>query len=276
MAAVEVGIGGLEHGVELLQELGVEAQLPDKVMEGTEGLGRAGIVTTDVGEETLDQLVHADLPQALGLLGQIAVGALGQTALKNGANLLAKGYGRPLVAVNRRHQEQDRPLVTVVFQSRFGERLRDFHADSVRAAGTSTIRRAREDSNFMREAEGALGHPIDIVSGLEEARLIYKGVTHSLPPTDGLRLVSDFEGSATSTLLFDDAGGTLDLKSLAIVDHPTMGQLRAMAPPARFGGVRQAVGSVSPNHGEHTDEVLSELGLDADKIENLRQEGVVG
>ena len=85
--------------------------------------------------------------------------------------------------------------------ARFGERLRDFHANSVRAAGTSTIRRAREDSNFMREAEEALGHPIDIVSGLEEARLIYKGVTHSLPPTYGLRLVMDIGGGSTELIL---------------------------------------------------------------------------
>ena len=85
--------------------------------------------------------------------------------------------------------------------ARFGERLRDFHADSVRAAGTSTIRRAREDSSFMTEAEEALGHPIEIVSGLEEARLIYKGVTHSLPPTYGLRLVMDIGGGSTELIL---------------------------------------------------------------------------
>ena len=85
--------------------------------------------------------------------------------------------------------------------SRFGERLRDIHASKVRAAGTSTIRRAREDSSFMTEAEAALGHPIEIVSGLEEARLIYKGVTHSMPPTDGLRLVMDIGGGSTELIL---------------------------------------------------------------------------
>ena len=85
--------------------------------------------------------------------------------------------------------------------SRFGERLRDIHAHRVRAAGTSTIRRAHEDTGFMGEAEEALGHPIEIVSGLEEARLIYKGVTHSLPPTDGLRLVMDIGGGSTELIL---------------------------------------------------------------------------
>ena len=85
--------------------------------------------------------------------------------------------------------------------SRFGERLRDMHAGSVRAAGTSTIRRAREDSTFMTEAEAALGHPIEIISGIEEARLIYTGVTHSLPPTEGFRLVMDIGGGSTELIL---------------------------------------------------------------------------
>jgi exopolyphosphatase/guanosine-5'-triphosphate,3'-diphosphate pyrophosphatase len=75
------------------------------------------------------------------------------------------------------------------------------HAASVRAAGTSTIRRAREDTGFMAEAEAALGHPIEIISGREEARLIYQGVTHSMPPHDGLRLVMDIGGGSTELIL---------------------------------------------------------------------------
>ena len=85
--------------------------------------------------------------------------------------------------------------------SRFGERLREVQAGSVRAAGTSTIRRAREDSTFMAEAEALLGHPIEVISGIEEARLIYTGVTHSMPPTDGLRLVVDIGGGSTEVIL---------------------------------------------------------------------------
>jgi len=83
----------------------------------------------------------------------------------------------------------------------FGQRLRDIRAASVRAAGTSTIRHAREDTGFMSEAEAALGHPIEIISDIEEARLIYKGVTHSLPRNDGLRLVMDIGGGSTELIL---------------------------------------------------------------------------
>ena len=85
--------------------------------------------------------------------------------------------------------------------SRFGERLQTMPAANVRAAGTSAIRRAHEDLTFMAEAEAALGHRIDIISGIEEARLIYDGVTHSLPPNDGLRLVLDIGGGSTEVIL---------------------------------------------------------------------------
>ncbi len=85
--------------------------------------------------------------------------------------------------------------------SRFGERLRDMHANNVRAAGTSTLRRAREDSGFTGMAEEALGHPIEIISGIEEARLIFLGVVHSLPLNEGLRLVADIGGGSTELIL---------------------------------------------------------------------------
>ncbi len=85
--------------------------------------------------------------------------------------------------------------------SRFGQLLREVHVARVRAAGTSTIRRAREDTTFMSEAEAALGHPVEIISGIEEARLIYNGVTHSMPPTEGLRLVMDIGGGSTELIL---------------------------------------------------------------------------
>jgi exopolyphosphatase/guanosine-5'-triphosphate,3'-diphosphate pyrophosphatase len=92
--------------------------------------------------------------------------------------------------------------------SRFGERLRDMRAGSVRAAGTSTIRRAREDTSFMSEAETLLGHPIEVISGIEEARLVYTGVMHSLPPTDGMRLVTDIGGGSTEVILGQGATPT--------------------------------------------------------------------
>jgi exopolyphosphatase/guanosine-5'-triphosphate,3'-diphosphate pyrophosphatase len=85
--------------------------------------------------------------------------------------------------------------------SRFGERLRAMNVRRVRTAGTSTFRRAHDHASFMADANARLGFPIEVISGVEEARLIYSGVLHSLPPTGGKRLVADIGGGSTELVL---------------------------------------------------------------------------
>lgn len=80
---------------------------------------------------------------------------------------------------------------------KFGQRLRDFAPGSVRAVGTNTLRLARNRDGFLARAEDALGHPIEVVSGQEEARLIFLGASHSMPEADRRRLVVDIGGGST-------------------------------------------------------------------------------
>lgn len=84
---------------------------------------------------------------------------------------------------------------------RFGQRLREMHADDVRAVGTNTLRLARNSHSFLRDAEEALGHPIEVISGIEEARLIYLGVARSLASESGNRLVIDIGGGSTELIV---------------------------------------------------------------------------
>lgn len=84
---------------------------------------------------------------------------------------------------------------------RFGQRLRDLPAGCVRAVGTNTLRRARNAAVFLARAREALGHPIDIISGHEEARLIYLGVAHSLEDDGKRRLVVDIGGGSTELII---------------------------------------------------------------------------
>ena len=84
---------------------------------------------------------------------------------------------------------------------RFGERLRDFDTDSVRVVGTNTLRKARNGYDFRARAEAALGYPIDVIAGREEARLIYLGVSHGLEDESDLRLVIDIGGGSTELIL---------------------------------------------------------------------------
>jgi exopolyphosphatase/guanosine-5'-triphosphate,3'-diphosphate pyrophosphatase len=84
---------------------------------------------------------------------------------------------------------------------RFGQRLRAMHADSVRVVGTNALRRARRKRWFLERARAALGHPIEIISGLEEARLIYSGVVHTSPLSPDKRLVIDIGGGSTEVVI---------------------------------------------------------------------------
>ena len=84
---------------------------------------------------------------------------------------------------------------------RFGQRLRGLPADSVRAVGTNTLRRARNRTSFVAEAEEALGHSIEVISGIEEARLTYLGVARALGDEEGRRLVVDVGGGSTEVIV---------------------------------------------------------------------------
>lgn len=86
--------------------------------------------------------------------------------------------------------------------SRFGQRLRDIPPQCVRAIATNTVRQLAVPQAFLVPAETALGHPIEVVSGREEARLIYLGVAHAQPPKPGqLRLVLDIGGGSTECII---------------------------------------------------------------------------
>src|SRR5690348_5693839 len=85
--------------------------------------------------------------------------------------------------------------------AKFGERLRGFPRSAVRAVGTNALRVAKNAPGFLREARQVLGFPIDVISGREEARLIYLGVAHSLKPSAERRLVVDIGGGSTEFIV---------------------------------------------------------------------------
>jgi exopolyphosphatase/guanosine-5'-triphosphate,3'-diphosphate pyrophosphatase len=98
---------------------------------------------------------------------------------------------------------------------RFGQRLRDMRPDSVRVVGTNVFRRAKKKEAFVERAREAIGHPIEIVSGIEEARLIYSGVAHTMSAGTGRRLVCDIGGGSTE-IIIGEGLEPLELESLQI------------------------------------------------------------
>jgi exopolyphosphatase/guanosine-5'-triphosphate,3'-diphosphate pyrophosphatase len=84
---------------------------------------------------------------------------------------------------------------------RFNERLRGFAPDAVRAVATNTLRVAKNAPEFLVQAEEALGFPIEVIAGREEARLIYVGVAHTLPNPHRQQLVVDIGGGSTEFII---------------------------------------------------------------------------
>lgn len=147
---------------------------------------------------------------------------------------------------------------------RFGERLRGLSPEAVRCVGTSALRMARNADVFIHKAEIALGHPIEIVAGREEARLIYLGVAHSLPASPDRRLVVDIGGGSTEFIIghglkphereslhmgcvnFSQrffAGGVIDKARLKAADVAARVEVERIAREFSKGNWQQAVGS---------------------------------
>ncbi|MGB4075974.1 exopolyphosphatase [Pseudomonas sp.] len=84
---------------------------------------------------------------------------------------------------------------------RFAQLTASLPEGAVRVVGTNALREARNRIEFIRRAEAILGHPVEVISGREEARLIYLGVSHSIADTPGKRLVTDIGGGSTEFVI---------------------------------------------------------------------------
>lgn len=84
---------------------------------------------------------------------------------------------------------------------RFGERIRDMDASQVRIVGTNTLRQARNADEFLISAEEVLGHKVEVISGMEEARLIYLGVAHLSSSVEESLLAVDIGGGSTELII---------------------------------------------------------------------------
>ncbi len=113
------------------------------------------------------------------------------------------------------HFDREAAARALACLERFGQRLREMHPDTVRVVGTNALRRAHRKQAFLERARAALGHPIEIVSGMEEARLIYSGVANTMPSGGGRRLVVDIGGGSTEVIIGDGLV-PLELESLEV------------------------------------------------------------
>lgn len=183
-------------------------------------------------------------------------------------------------------ESQDRAVACLAL---FGERLRGLPPHRVRAVGTNTLRVAKNAPAFLARAEAALGFPIEVIAGREEARLIYLGVAHSLPPSRERRLVVDIGGGSTEFIIGSGITprkmeslymgcvsfsrrffpeGRINKAAMAAAETAARVELQAVATEFLAGNWREAVGSSGTaravadmlEHGGHG-EGISEDGL---------------
>ena len=178
--------------------------------------------------------------------------------------------------------------------AKFAERLRGFPRSAVRAVGTNALRVAKNGSQFLREARAVLGFPIEVISGREEARLIYLGVAHALPAGSERRLVVDVGGGSSEFIVgtglepelteslymgcvsyslkfFPE--GRIDKERMKAAELAARQELAAMAREYRTAGWTQAVGSSGT--ARSIEKILQEngyaaSGLTRDGLERLR------
>ena len=143
---------------------------------------------------------------------QLAVIDLGSNSFRleivstAGNQLVRAGYWKETVRLaaglspdNRLSPQTMRQACTCL--ARMNERLRGIPPTQVRAVGTQTMRQAANSQEFLRMAERALGCRIEIISGREEARLVFEGCTRTLPRSQKRRLVLDIGGASTELIV---------------------------------------------------------------------------
>ena len=186
---------------------------------------------------------------------------------------------------------QQRALATL---SRFGERLRGFQPDAVRVVATNTLRVAKNARTFIPLAEAALGFPIEVIGGREEARLIYIGAAHALPPARHKRLVIDIGGGSTEFIIgkqleplaleslfmgcvsytlrfFPD--GKVDKKRFAEAELSAAREIQTIAQDFRRTGWTEVV--ASSGTARAIADLLEGNGLNADGLHGITREGML-
>ncbi|MBK6658603.1 MAG: exopolyphosphatase [Proteobacteria bacterium] len=144
----------------------------------------ATIAAIDLGSNSFHMIVAHTVGDHFRIVDRI------RSAVRLGAGLGADNQLDP-AAIER--------AMTCLAQ--FGERLRGLPSEAVRVVGTNTLRKARNTAGFLARAEALLGHRIDVITGTEEARLIYLGVSHGLDDDADVRLVVDIGGGSSEFIL---------------------------------------------------------------------------
>ena len=176
---------------------------------------------------------------------------------------------------------------------RFGERLRGFAPEQVRAVATDAMRVAHNADLVLPQAEAALGFPIEIIAGREEARLIFIGAAKALPAATHRRLVVDIGGGSTELIIGQGCepllmeslfmgginfrqrffpNGKVDQKCFSAAEVAAARQIEAVVTDYRRCGWHEAVGS--SGSAQELAAVLELNGLNPEPCSGISRQGL--
>ena len=118
----------------------------------------------------------------------------------------------------------------------------------------------------------------NLLANIDEYRALLSEAFQSFSTDEILKKLMDNDVPCAKCLSHEEVLAQPQLSannSVEVYDHPLMGSMRIMKAPPRFGGEVLEPGGPSPAHGEHTDTVLAEFGLDGDRIGALKEKGIV-
>lgn len=138
----------------------------------------------DLGSNSFHMLIVRFTEERIEIIDRVKEMVQIARGLKSSGNLDEEAQTRALECLNR-----------------FSERLREIPEAQIRAVGTKTLRAARNSKAFLKAAEKSLGVPIQIISGYEEARLVYHGLSHTVTNDYDQRLVIDIGGGSTEFII---------------------------------------------------------------------------
>lgn len=153
-------------------------------MAATNGNGQGPVAAVDLGSNSFHLLIARVLGDQLAVLDRLREPVRLAAGLGPDGTLDEKALARMKETL-----------------ARFRERLVDIPTKRVRAVGTDTFRRVKQPKDLLARASAALGVPIEVLPGGEEARLIFLGVAHEEPAIEGRRLVIDVGGGSTECIL---------------------------------------------------------------------------
>lgn len=237
------------------------------------------LAAVDLGSNSFRMVIARVVGERLQLVDRMREGVRLAAYLDDDQRISPEGRRRALEALQK-----------------FGQRVRHLPPESVRAVGTNTLRKARNRSQVLEEAQEALGHPIEVVPGQEEARLIFLGAAHSLSLGGGARrLVVDIGGGSTECVIGEGyeplrteslfmgcvshtlrhfPGGRLDADQMQSAVTAANLELRPMKADFRRLGWKHAVGCSGTVHAIHAiglENGWSSQGITRDSLERLRR-----